>query len=231
MNELKDRLKQARKSAGLTQSELAERAGIKQSSVSEIERGLSRSSAHLIKLAQVCNVDPIWLADGSAEDREKMERVRAALHRQFHGPSEDEYALIPTLLPKESGDPKLLDTHVEVREGLVFRKDWLQKMKSKPENLHVIYADDNSMEPYILQGDAVLFDASQTDPWDKNVYVIQRPRGGFSIRRLNQNLRGIWVISGDSRDKISHPDELSTVETVHELPIVGRVIWRGGGVE
>ncbi|PTT74140.1 XRE family transcriptional regulator, partial [Pseudomonas sp. HMWF007] len=63
--ELKDRLKRARKNAGLTQVELAERAGIKQASVSEIERGLTRTSGHLIKLAQICGVDPVWLADGT----------------------------------------------------------------------------------------------------------------------------------------------------------------------
>lgn len=62
--ELKDRLKYARKRAELTQSELAERAGIKQASVSEIERGLSRTSAYLVKIATVCGVDPLWLAEG-----------------------------------------------------------------------------------------------------------------------------------------------------------------------
>lgn len=63
--ELKDRLKYARKRANLTQSELAERAGIKQASVSEIERGLSRTSGYLVKIAQVCGVDPLWLAEGA----------------------------------------------------------------------------------------------------------------------------------------------------------------------
>jgi phage repressor protein C with HTH and peptisase S24 domain len=63
--ELKDRLRQARKNAGLTQADLAERAGIKQASISEIERGLTRTSGYLVKLAQICGVDPVWLSDGS----------------------------------------------------------------------------------------------------------------------------------------------------------------------
>lgn len=62
--ELKDRLKQARRLAQLTQSELADRVGIKQASISEIERGLSRTSGHLVKIAQICGVDPLWLAEG-----------------------------------------------------------------------------------------------------------------------------------------------------------------------
>lgn len=230
MDTLKDRLKQARKRAGLTQSELAERAGIKQSSVSEIERGLSRSSAHLIKLAQACNVDPVWLAEGSPEQREKLDKAMEALHRAFRRPSEDDYSLIPHIESKIPTTPSILDSHVEVREGLVFKKDWLKKMKSKPENLYVIYADDDSMEPYIFKGDAVLIDLSQINPWDKQVYAIQRPGGGFSIKRLTQNLSGMWVIRSDNQDKASHPDEFATVEAIHSIPIVGRVIWRGGGV-
>lgn len=62
--ELKDRLKHARRLKGLTQTELAERAGIAQASISEIERGLSRSSSHLVKIAQICGVDALWLAEG-----------------------------------------------------------------------------------------------------------------------------------------------------------------------
>lgn len=65
--ELKDRLKQARKHAQLTQVELAERAGIKQASVSEIERGLTRTSGHLVKLATICGVDPVWLSEGAGD--------------------------------------------------------------------------------------------------------------------------------------------------------------------
>lgn len=231
MNELKDRLKQARRNAGLTQSELAERAGIKQSSVSEIERGLSRSSAHLIKLAQVCGVDPVWLAEGNtAEQDARVARAVAASDRYFRGPSEDDYALIPQFTAKGSCGDGYMNDHVEVKEGLVFKKDWLRRVNAKPENLFVIYADGDSMEPYIFQGDVVLFDISQTEPKHRQVFVIKRPDGGNSIKRLMQNLSGAWVIQSDNPDKITNPDEIATVETIHEIPILGRVIWRGGGV-
>ena len=62
--ELKDRLKQARKHARITQADLAARANIKQASISEIERGLTRTSGHIVKLATVCGVDPAWLSEG-----------------------------------------------------------------------------------------------------------------------------------------------------------------------
>lgn len=100
--ELKDRLKYARKRAGLTQSELAERAGIKQASVSEIERGLSRTSGHLVRIAAICNVDVLWLSEGIGEPHEGVgteissdsipatsaDQVRAMLARIGNGLSE-----------------------------------------------------------------------------------------------------------------------------------------------
>lgn len=67
--ELSERLKKARKAAGLTQVELAERAGIKQASVSEIERGLTRTSGHLVKFAKICGVEPLWLSEGVGPER------------------------------------------------------------------------------------------------------------------------------------------------------------------
>lgn len=59
-----DRLKASRKALGLSQDEVAKRAGIKQGSYSELERGKSKSSRHLIELAQALQVDPHWLATG-----------------------------------------------------------------------------------------------------------------------------------------------------------------------
>lgn len=76
--ELKDRLKKAREYARITQVELAARAGIKQASISEIERGLTRTSGHIVKLATICGVDPAWLSEGIGQmlsaDRSNVEQ-------------------------------------------------------------------------------------------------------------------------------------------------------------
>ena len=81
--ELKDRLKKARKYAGLTQKEIESRInGLKQSSYSELERGESKSSTKLIELATLFQVDPMWLATGDGEmltkptPSELMQKIR-----------------------------------------------------------------------------------------------------------------------------------------------------------
>lgn len=119
--ELKDRLKYARKRAELTQSELAERAGIKQASVSEIERGLSRTSAYLVKIATVCGVDPLWLAEGTGSpdagerttDREEArlssaDQVRSMLARIGKGLPDEARSKILAAVDDSSGQVSVM---------------------------------------------------------------------------------------------------------------------------
>lgn len=58
------RIKEARKYAKLTQSELASRAGVTQTSISDLERGKSSSSSFTATLAKVCGVSALWLETG-----------------------------------------------------------------------------------------------------------------------------------------------------------------------
>ncbi len=221
--ELKDRIKAARKHAKLTQAQLAQRVGLDQTSISNLEQGKSQGSAYIAQLAAACGVSALWLAAGRGNMNNNEEVPPGA-------PSEKDYALIPQYTARgECGDGYFND-HVETTEGLVFKRDWLKRVNSKPENLFVIYAEGDSMEPYIFEGDVVLFDVAKIEPQDKQVYVIRRPDGGVSIKRLNQQLTGAWLIRSDNPDKTAYPDEIASETSVHDLPIIGRVIWRGGGI-
>lgn len=219
--EYKDRIKAARKHAKLTQGELGKIVGIDQTSISDLERGKSQSSSYNTSIAQACGVSPIWL--------EKNEGLMLDSSRDSNGsPSEADYALIPQYRAHGSCGDGYLNDHVEVTEGLVFKRDWLARMKAKPENLRIIYAEGDSMEPYIFEDDVVLFDSSQIEPKDRQAYVIRRPDGGISIKRLILQMSGAWMIRSDNTDKARYPDEMLSEDALHEIPILGRVIWRAG---
>jgi transcriptional regulator with XRE-family HTH domain len=66
MKEIGLRLRYARKLRKLTQEELAKRAGVKQASVSDLERGESKSfrGVTLVSIARVLNVRAEWLSQG-----------------------------------------------------------------------------------------------------------------------------------------------------------------------
>lgn len=227
MTTLALRIKKARASAGLTQKALADKAGVEQPVISQLETGKNLKSAFLPTIADACGVSAIWLATG--DGKMKVAGLNQAAD-DLGSPSEKDYALIPQFTAKGSCGDGFFNEHVQTTEGLVFKRDWLRRIGAKPENLYVIYADGDSMEPYIFEGDVVLFDTSQTEPKDKQVYVIRRPDGGNSIKRLTQQLSGAWVIRSDNPDKAANPDEVASEDSIHHMPILGRVIWRGGGV-
>lgn len=62
--ELKDRIRLARKQAKLSQVQAAEKAGIDQATISNLERGRHHSSTHLLKIADALGVSYRWLTTG-----------------------------------------------------------------------------------------------------------------------------------------------------------------------
>lgn len=205
---------------GLKPADIMRATGVSKATVSFWVSGANRAKgANLLALAKALKCTPEWLETGKGDvDFEHHEQI----------PSEIDYALIPQYTAKGECGDGYLNGHVEVKGGLAFKREWIAKMKTRPENLRVIYADGDSMEPYIFDGDVVLFDGSDREPRDRQVYAIRRPDGGISIKRIIQQLSGAWVIRSDNQAK--YRDEPITEEVLHEMPILGRVIWRGGGV-
>lgn len=67
MNTLGKRVKAARKYAGLTQIQLADRAGMDQTTISKLEKGHNDKSAFCVRIAVACGVSPVWLETGQGE--------------------------------------------------------------------------------------------------------------------------------------------------------------------
>lgn len=61
---LSDRVKSRRLELGLTQAELAEKAGTTQQGIVSIEMGRTKRPRQLLELAKALQTDPAWLMDG-----------------------------------------------------------------------------------------------------------------------------------------------------------------------
>lgn len=219
------RLRKARKHADLNQTQLAERLGIKQPSVSELETGESQSSKLGYQAAKVCGVSADWLVMG----------VGSMLDEDSPGvaetPSEYEYATIPQYNARAAAGDGHMNGHVEIKGGLAFKRDWLARLGLKPENLRVIYAEGDSMADTILDGEVMLVDISDREPRNGKIYAFLRPDGEVSVKRLiRRSVSGSWLIASDNPDKRRFPDEEASPDALHEIPIIGRVAWRGGGL-
>lgn len=64
---LAQRMKAARKHAGLTQRQLADAVKVEQPLISQLETGKTLKSAHIAQIAKACRVSAIWLASGEGE--------------------------------------------------------------------------------------------------------------------------------------------------------------------
>lgn len=141
-------------------------------------------------------------------------------------PSDDEYALIPQYSAKGACGPAYHNGHVEVRGGLAFKRDWLARLGLRPENLSVIAASGESMAPTIQDGEVLLIDHSDAEPRDGKVFALARG-DELVVKRLARDFAGGWIVRSDNPDKTRHGD-MQVADTA--LRIVGRVVWRGGGL-
>lgn len=73
------RLRQTRHSAGLTQTQLAVRAGTNQAVIQKIENGNSRRPRVLVDIAVVLDVNPAWLQMGDLCAGKEMPEVEIGI--------------------------------------------------------------------------------------------------------------------------------------------------------
>jgi phage repressor protein C with HTH and peptisase S24 domain len=219
MKTLSSRIAHYRALAGMSQGQLATACGwASQSRIGNYETGTREPKIDDInKIAKALSIKPEQL----------LLSYSAITSGETRTPNSDDYALIRQYSATGECGGGFLNDHVELSDGLAFKRDWLARIGAKAENLAVIYASGDSMEPYIFDGDVVLFDISDIEPRHGQVYIVRRPDESVSIKRLVQQLTGDWIIKSDNPDRA---DEKISADTIHEIPFIGRVIWRGGNI-
>ncbi|MGJ8524133.1 hypothetical protein R84981_002851 [Carnimonas sp. R-84981] len=217
------RIKKARLDAGMTQPELAKACGwASQGRVSNYERDLREpKSSDVEVLAKALRVTEGWIWTGSGNNKSEKTNFD-------NSPHQDDYAMIPQLTIKGSAGDGHFNDHVEIKAGMAFKREWIERKKLREDDLFVIYAEGQSMEPKIYDGDVLLIDVSKKNPVHGRVFAIRRPDGDISLKRLFQGMGGAWEIVSDNPDKITYRTEILGEESVHEAAIIGMAVWHGG---
>ena len=230
--ELKDRIRSARKAAGLTQVQLAERVGIDQSVISSLERGKHRGSTHTITIAHALGVSARWLATGEGEMTDswaaaKSDASELVLHEteivEGNEPLRDDEVEIPYFREVEmaAGDGR---TQVIENHGAYMRFSLprLARAGVDPKQAACATVSGDSMEPAIFDGSPIGIDKSCRHIIDGRVYALDHG-GMLRVKRLYRLPLGRMRVVSDNH--IEYPEEVYTLGDPDAPKIIGRVFW------
>lgn len=235
--EFKDRLKAARRHAKLNQTELAERAGLTQTSISDLERGKSKATAFAAQIASVCGVSPMWLVEGVGEmlggtDTNKLDRIRPSVRMGTIETWDDDTPLddevyVPFLQEVElsAGEGRFVIEESDTARLRFFKKD-LRHNGVQFSSAKCVVVSGNSMVPVLRDGATVGVNVgknSLSDIVDGEMYAINH-NGQLRMKQVYRIPIGIRLRSFN-RDE--HPDEDYTFPQIQEQQIsfLGHVFW------
>ncbi|MBM3114986.1 XRE family transcriptional regulator [Jeongeupia naejangsanensis] len=234
MNTFADRVRQRRTELGLSQKELAKRAGVGQSAIGNIESGRNKSATFLPQLADALGVDPLWLVgDGRTAAQAKVSAPVVAPRPVTVWDNEDEldpdgYVFLPRLDVQAScGNGKLVWEIDEKGQRNAFRRAWAERLGVTANNAATILAEGDSMEERIHEGDSLVIDYTQRLIQDGKVYALCW-QGEFFVKRLYKAPGGAVILHSDNEAK--YAPRTIPAEYLDELEIVGRVVAISGAI-
>lgn len=230
---LKDRFKEIRLERGLSQQEIADKAGVSQSTIMFLENGRNQSSRRIVEIAKVLGVNSEWLVTGKGE---KYSSVNIPIKTNKDLPPELEglVGLDPwddntPLHPHEVEIPYLKDVHLSAGNGcfaledysglkLRFSKYTLKNKGVDPASAVCVTADGDSMEPVIPSGCTVAVDTGSKNIKDGQIYAINND-GLLQIKILR------WISGSQVSIESYNPSHKPTVVNVSDFSVIGRVFW------
>ncbi|MES2072141.1 MAG: S24 family peptidase [Pseudomonadota bacterium] len=111
---------------------------------------------------------------------------------------------------------------------LIKEPAFFTKFKITPENAFAIYAKDDAMADFIVNGDIMIFDTSKTEARSGKMYAIEY-LGSLLVRFLWIGADGSWRLEGRNVNKEAYPDQTFSAEQLASLRICGEFVYRQGG--
>lgn len=135
-----------------------------------------------------------------------------------------EFAMIPEYGVRASaGNGQLVDNE-EIIGRFAFKRSWLASRGIKSENLAVVSADGDSMEPTVRDADILLVDTSVQTIRADGIYLIEQG-GELRCKRLQAMVDGGVKIRSDNP---RYETEVVPPDNAEMIRVVAKVIWIGG---
>lgn len=181
--------------------------------LSTMRKYLSGSTPGLDKASQIAEANGVsleWLATGKQPTKSDS---------QF----EEEFALIPGYnVQVAAGHGAIAGDEAPTRE-LAFRRKWLRFRGLHEQDLALVFAKGDSMEPTISDNETVMVDISERKLRDGHIYVIRN--GDHLLVKRIQTLwnDGVQLLS----DNKEYPPQEISSNDLENLEVIGKVVWVG----
>lgn len=226
------KIAEARKSAGLSQPELAAKIGWGQSRLSNYERGIREPKIDDLKaISNALKIDVHTLIPGNVEPP-KAQGVEQAKSQYVIGEFDTWDSNTP-LSPDEVELPFYKEVELSAGNGSIvqressgfklrFAKSTLRRYNIQPDMAACVVVSGNSMEPVLPDQATVGIDTANTRIKDGDMYAIDH--GGMLRVKVLYRLPGGGIrLRSFNRDE--YPDEDYPAEQAHEVKVLGRVFW------
>ncbi|MBJ9687490.1 LexA family transcriptional regulator [Burkholderia vietnamiensis] len=238
MRTLADRLKSCRDDLGISQTELAKRAGVSQSTVANIESGRNQGSKHLVQIAEALDVRVEWLNSGKAP-KSRSDQVEASPEDRYKIPADKGNVTVWTSeRDLDEGNRVWIDRYdyhfsagdgliqweVREKQALPFNESFFKAIGARPKDCKLVTVRGDSMEPFLYDRDVFMIDESKRALRDGKIYAVyfedeplvkqifKKPGGRMVLHSFNAAYPDIEV----------GPAEMASVH------IVGECVYRSG---
>lgn len=197
MTTLSNRLIQARTDKGLSQTELAKKAGLKrQSIIGMLESGARKSSSYIPQIAEALGVDPMWLSTGKYSKRMMnvlpLDYIQGEVTGVVYERSNVEQTFktigrIPVISYVQAGDfSEVVDNF-----GPGEAEEWAETTKPVNRHTFALRVTGDSMEPLFPEGTIIVVEP-EMDPLPGD-YVIAKNGDAATFKQLVSDA-GEWYL-------------------------------------
>jgi phage repressor protein C with HTH and peptisase S24 domain len=219
--------------AGGSVTDLAKIADVQPPSVSDWLNGKTKKlkSAPAARLANYFRHNILWVSDGIGPMQSGDPNIGSlgltpiSVWEYEEELPPGEFINVPRLNVRLSAGPgkEVLEVDLQKDKPQAFRAEWIRKQRLKPSALASMYADGDSMEPRIFDGDSLLVDTSQKIVLDGKVYAVAYGKDReVRVKRLYKRVDGGVIVVSDNKGK--HPTFEVSAEQMEKFEIIGRVV-------
>lgn len=134
---------------------------------------------------------------------------------------ENEYTLIPMLDVEASAGHGSIVISEEYESTVIFSNSWLKSNGLRKNDLVIIKARGDSMNPTISNNDVLVIDRNIHDSFQDGIYVFSYENELY-VKRLQRQLNGGFKVISDNP---LYESQVIEAKETRNLFIVGKVVW------